>query len=77
METTLKFLGREFRVTATRECPYGGGTVYELTGKRGAVYTTMRHATRKDMMFLCGPLNVMKRPVWFTDAGGKLEVVRG
>ena len=75
METTLKVFGREFRVTGTRECPHGGGTVYELTGKRGAVYTTMRHATRKELMFLCGPLYAMKRTVWFTDAGGTLRVV--
>jgi hypothetical protein len=67
--------GRTFTVTS-REGE-DGRPVYELHGKRGACYFTMRTAKRPEFMFLCnargfGLAAGMER-VWLTDADGVLK----
>jgi len=49
---------------------------YRLTGKRGAVYCTLRNKPNPDMMFLMreGRMMLMKG-VWLSDAGGTLRQV--
>jgi hypothetical protein len=73
---TITIRGRSFSVS-TQTTPHG--TVqYILTGKRGAVYGTIRHAARKDRMFLVSGRARMLcslGDVWLSDASGKLEVL--
>lgn len=51
--------------------------VYQLTGKRGARYFTMRNYKQPDYMFVVN-LNGGTTPFdgkWLTDKNGKLEVI--
>jgi len=74
----IKVNGRAFTVTS-REGK-DGRTVYELHGKRGACYFTMRNAKRPEFMFLCNArgfgLAAGMESVWLTDEGGRLEEIR-
>ena len=74
---TITVQGHQFSVT-TQETSYDR-CQYILTGKRGAIYGTMRNRVNPDKMFLitgrgfgiaCG-----YEGVWLTDAGGELRVV--
>ena len=74
---TITINGREFSVT-TRETKHDS-CQYVLTGKRGAVYATMRNANDRSRMFLISGMGLArglsKNTVWLTDARGSLEVV--
>lgn len=78
---TLTLRGREFAVTVRAPDQYTPkhGTVYELTGKRGASYFTMRTANRPELMFLCDGrgfgLALTMKDLWLTDKNGSLEAV--
>ena len=73
----IKVNGRTFKVTSREG--QDGRTVYELHGKRGAHYFTMRTAKRPEFMFLCnargfGLASTMEN-VWLTDQNGCLEEI--
>lgn len=78
MQTTIA-IGR-LTYTVTTETAKNGELVYLLTGKRGAVYATMRNARTPSRMFLIGAGKTFsgpfgKKTVWLTDASGSLEVL--
>ena len=74
---TITILGRTFSVQPISS---SRGVAYELTGERGAVYRTLRHATREELMFLVDK----RKPtaaipsgfehVWLTDRDGSLKL---
>jgi hypothetical protein len=73
---TITIGRREYAVST--QTAQNGELQYILTGKRGAVYGTMRNVKRPEMMFLIdcrgfGPVG--KRVLWLTDKNGRLEVV--
>ncbi len=73
---TITVCGREFSVT--QDVTSFGEKRYILTGKRGAVYATMRNRNRPEMMFLFsgkGRGLCSLGEVWLTDKNGALEVV--
>ena len=63
--------------TVTSQWSKGLGEVqYILTGKRGAIYGTMRILNKRDTMFLVNATRASNAPdVWLTDKNGKLEVI--
>jgi hypothetical protein len=74
----MKLMGLEYEVTT--RTGLDGRTVYELRGKRGACYFTMRNKKWPEMMFLCNA-NGFGLPcgferVWLTDADGTLKEAR-
>lgn len=83
MTTTIRLRGRDYSVTKTTRTISAGAregeteVAYVLTGKRGAVFTTMRNAKRPDRMFLVsGALrsNALQ-DVWLSDATGELVII--
>lgn len=78
---TITLRGREYTVTV-REPDHRTakhGTVYVLSGPRGARYFTMRNVHRPAMMFICddrgfGPVTSLQG-LWLTDKNGSLESV--
>jgi hypothetical protein len=78
----LRVRGRNYQVSRV-ELQTKNGTVeaYQLTGARGAVYTTMRNVPRPEMMFLVGGgkfgmISSVMQGVWLTDADGTLKVAQ-
>lgn len=75
---TITIHGREYTVerketTVVEQAPHK----YELTGKRGATYVTIRNAPNPTMMFLVDRKGkIALNEVWLTDKNGKLEVAR-
>jgi len=71
----IKVNGRTFTVTSRKD--KDGRPVYELHGKRGACYFTMRAAKHPEFMFLCNArgfgLATGMEKVWLTDADGVLK----
>lgn len=77
MPKAMKINGREFQVEAREG--RDGRPVYELRGKRGAHYFTMRNEPNPALMFICnargmGVATAMES-VWLTDEGGELREV--
>lgn len=80
MTTTITIRGRTYDVaqqsTATKR---GVVLQYVLTGKRGAVYGTMRNAHKPSLMFIINgrgfgiPAGLDR--VWLSDEGGELKVL--
>ena len=67
--------GREYQV-ACEERP-GKEVSYKLTGKRGAVFHTMRNVHRPDAMFIIPASwgNKTLEGVWLSDKDGDLKVI--
>lgn len=75
--TTLDIGSRTYQVSTMTE--YNGQPVWELRGKRGAHYFTMRNVHDPLVMFVCdargfGPVKSLDH-VWLTDRSGSLEVL--
>ena len=79
---TITVEGREYEVTEVEPRSEGeaelnsGRTIYELVGKRGARYRTMRNHKRPQFMFLVNvdfPKGAPK--AWLTDEGGPLRQI--
>lgn len=78
MTTMISVDGREFqveRITVTSVMSPSGRTEYRLTGKRGAVYETMRNANHPSALFVLIGSGRNPRTFWFSDARGELEAV--
>ena len=80
--TTVRINGRDYEV-AQRDGshPLDRGTIYSLTGKRGAKYATCRNVNHPEQMFLVHDGRGFGIPhgfegVWLTDKNGTLEVLR-
>lgn len=78
--TTLKIGRLEFSVTSEEKMVMGRKeVVYELKGKRGAHYFTMRNFHRPEMMFVCNGRGFgaasQFQGTWLTDKDGSLKVV--
>lgn len=69
--TTIRLRGRDFAVTTQQTAR---GTMYILTGKRGAVYGTMRSLNHPTQMFIIHAASM--DGVWLSDEHGSLEVLR-
>ena len=75
METTLTIEGRGY--TVTEQKIEGVDRVqYILTGKRGAIYGTMRMQKQPEVMFLMNANNFLSNApkVYLTDKNGVLEI---
>ena len=68
----IKVNGREY--TVTTQTAKNGELQYVLTGKRNAVYATMRNVKNPHLMFLVTP-NLANKTIWLTDKNGTLEVL--
>lgn len=71
---TITLQGRTFTVSRNPENP----KMWILTGKRGAVYGTMRHYKHPEIMFVMAPgvTTPFRKTMWLTDRNGRLEPVR-
>lgn len=75
----LTINGREFEVTVSTMLDPDRRRAYELRGKRGASYYTMRNVPNPDLMFVVNVTFTKStglEGVWLTDKNGVLEVVR-
>lgn len=81
MDITIR--GRSYEVSTrepseARKRAGQTGPVYDLKGKRGGHYYTVRNVPRPEMMFLCnarGHSSAVVDGVWLTDKDGDLKVV--
>lgn len=75
-QTTLTIGRRTYSVST--QTAGNGELQYVLTGKRGALYGTMRNVHRPALMFLidCRGFGPVPGNLWLTDQNGTLEVVR-
>lgn len=77
-QDTIKVRGRDFQLSITSD--KHDAKRYILTGKRGAIYGTMRHSKHPQVMFLTSARSLAPctlGEVWFTDIDGQLEPIRG
>ncbi len=81
MLDNITIRGREYRVERilNDKGAFADDRVkYKLTGKRGAVYYTMRNVRRPEFMFVVPEKFTVStmNGVWVTDAGGELREIR-
>lgn len=81
MPDTITIRGREYtveKVLNDRGEFKDDRVKYKITGKRGAVYYTMRNVPNPKLMFVVPEKFTVgtMEGVWLTDADGKLEVLR-
>lgn len=79
--STITIRGREFTVSVRPDDEHTRkhGVVYELKGKRGAHYFTMRNAKHPEQMFVCDArrfgMAATMEGVWIMDKNGSLEIL--
>lgn len=72
---TIQVEGRTFSVEVVEDAMDSDLPGYKLTGKRGAVYFTMRNVHNRHRMFLInGRGRIFAPQTWLTDEGGTLRV---
>lgn len=75
--STLQIGRLTFTVTSGLSGDPRQGRIYNLHGKRGAVYSTMRNINNPNVMFLINNrrMGVAMPGTWLTDKNGVLEVL--
>ncbi len=72
--TTIEIEGRTYTVELIEDTLDKDRQGYQLTGKRGARYFTMRNVPNPHLMFLVNLSATNAPKSWLTDEGGTLRV---